>query len=116
MRGEDAKQEAMFSYVSPEQRVPQDYPLRPVREMVDTILKEMSPRFARLYAEVGRPSIAPERLLRALLLQIFYSVRSERLLIDVPPPWMVGYASGFRFKGSEKVPPILCQFPLHGKA
>jgi len=70
----------MFSYVSPEQRVPQDHPLRPVREMVDTILKEMSPRFARLYADVGRPSIAPERLLRALLLQIFYSVRSERLL------------------------------------
>ena len=70
----------MFSYVSPEQRVPRGHPLRPVREMVDTILKEMSPRFARLYADVGRPSIAPERLLRALLLQIFYSVRSERLL------------------------------------
>src|SRR3972149_6570538 len=82
MRGEDPKQEAMFSYVSPEQRVPQDHPLRPVREMVDTILQEMSPRFARLYADVGRPSIAPERLLRALLLQIFYSVRSERLLME----------------------------------
>src|SRR3990170_1349851 len=82
MRGEDPKQEAMFSYVSPEQRVPPDHPLRPVREMVDTILKEMSPRFARLYSERGRPSIAPERLLRALLLQIFYSVRSERLLME----------------------------------
>ena len=82
MRGEDAKQEAMFSYVSPEQRVPADHPLRPIREMVDTILKEMSPRFARLYADVGRPSIAPERLLRALLLQIFHSVRSERLLME----------------------------------
>src|SRR3970040_637971 len=82
MRGEDPKQEAMFSYVSPEQRVPQDHPLRPVREMVDRILKEMSPRFARLYADGGRPSIAPERLLRALLLQIFYSVRSERLLME----------------------------------
>jgi transposase len=82
MRGEDPKQEAMFSYVSPEQRVPQDHPLRPVREMVDTILKEMSGRFARLYSKVGRPSIAPERLLRALLLQIFYSVRSERLLME----------------------------------
>ena len=82
MRGEDAKQEAMFSYVSPEQRVPADHPLRPVREMVDTILKEMSPRFARLYSNLGRPSIAPERLLRALLLQIFYSVRSERLLME----------------------------------
>src|SRR3989337_3761885 len=82
MRGEDAKQEAMFSYVSPEQRVPADHPLRPVREMVDTILKEMSPRFARLYSNLGRPSIAPERLLRALLLQIFYSVRSERMLME----------------------------------
>ncbi len=82
MRGEDQKQEAMFSYVSPEKRVPEDHPLRGIREMVDTILKEMSPRFARLYAEVGRPSIAPERLLRALLLQIFYSVRSERLLVE----------------------------------
>ena len=81
MRGADAKQEAMFSYVSPEQRVPLDHPLRPIREMVDTVLKEMSPRFVRLYARVGRPSIAPERL-RALLLQIFYSVRSERLLME----------------------------------
>jgi transposase len=82
MRGEDPQQEAMFSYVSPEKRVPPDHPLRPIREMVDTVLKEMSPRFARLYAKVGRPSIAPERLLRALLLQIFYSVRSERLLME----------------------------------
>ena len=82
MRGEDAKQEAMFSYVSPEQRIPMDHPLRPIREMVDRVLKEMSPRFARLYSQVGRPSIAPERLLRALLLQIFYSVRSERLLME----------------------------------
>jgi transposase len=82
MRGEDSKQEAMFSYVSPEQRVPQDHPLRPLREMVDGILKEMSGRFARLYADRGRPSIAPERLLRALLLQIFYSVRSERMLME----------------------------------
>ncbi len=82
MRGEDAKQEAMFSYVSPEKRVPMDHPLRPVREMVDTILKEMSPRFARLYSNLGRPSIAPERLLRALLLQVFYSVRSERMLLE----------------------------------
>lgn len=82
MRGEDSKQEAMFSYVSPERRVPADHPLRPVRGMVDTILKEMSGRFARLYSQVGRPSIAPERLLRALLLQIFYSIRSERLLME----------------------------------
>jgi transposase len=82
MRGEDEKQDAMFSYVSPEKRVPEDHPLRPIRAMVDQVLKEMSPRFARLYARVGRPSIAPERLLRALLLQIFYSVRSERLLME----------------------------------
>lgn len=82
MRGEDGKQQDMFSYVSPEKRVPADHPLRAVREMVDEILKGMSPRFARLYVDVGRPSIAPERLLRALLLQIFYSVRSERLLVE----------------------------------
>ena len=82
MRGADDKQEAMFSYISPEKRVPSEHPLRPIREMVDSVLKEMSPRFARLYAEVGRPSIPPERLLRALLLQIFYSIRSERLLME----------------------------------
>jgi transposase len=82
MRGEDSKQEAMFSYLSPEKRVPVEHPLRVVRELVDTVLEEMSPRLAKLYADVGRPSIAPERLLRALLLQIFYSVRSERLLIE----------------------------------
>src|SRR6195256_5777725 len=82
MRGEDNKQEAMFSYVSPEKRVPTDHPLRPIRAMVDGILKEMSPQFAKRYADVGRPSIAPERLLRVLLLQIFYSVRSERLLME----------------------------------
>jgi transposase len=62
MRGEDNKQETMFSYVSPERRVPADHPLRPVRKMVDEILKQMSPQFAKLYSEVGRPSIAPERL------------------------------------------------------
>jgi transposase len=82
MRGEDQKQDGMFSYVSPEKRVPQDHPLRPIRKLVDQVLKEMSPQFARLYSKVGRPSIPPERLLRALLLQIFYSVRSERLLME----------------------------------
>jgi transposase len=82
MRGADEKQDAMFSYISPDQRVPEDHPLRPLRALVDAILKEMSPRFARLYAQVGRPSIPPERLLRALLLRIFYSVRSERLLME----------------------------------
>src|ERR1700686_27518 len=82
MRGDDNQQEGMFSYISPEKRVPADHPLRPIRKMVDEILKEMSPKFTKLYSEVGRPSIAPERLLRSLLLQIFYSVRSERMLIE----------------------------------
>jgi transposase len=72
----------MFSYVSPERRVPVDHPLRQIRKLVDAVLQEMSPQFSKLYSEVGRPSIAPERLLRALLLQIFYSVRSERLLME----------------------------------
>src|ERR1700735_3181013 len=82
MRGDDDLQEGMFSYISPEKRVPADHPLRPIRKMVDEILKEMSPKFAKLYSDVGRPSIAPERLFRSLLLQIFYSVRSERMLIE----------------------------------
>jgi transposase len=82
MRGDDDLQEGMFSYISPEKRVPADHPLRPIRKMVDEILKEMSPKFGKLYSDVGRPSIAPERLLRSLLLQVFYSVRSERMLIE----------------------------------
>jgi transposase len=82
MRGHDEHQESMVSYVSPERRVPHNHPLRRVREMVDVALKEMSPEFARLYSRYGRPSIAPEKLLRALLLQCFYSVRSERMLIE----------------------------------
>jgi hypothetical protein len=81
MRGDDNQQEGMFSYVSSEKRVPEDPPLRAIRKMVDEILEEMSPKFQKLYSDVGRPSIAPERLLRSLLLQIFYSVRSERMLI-----------------------------------
>ena len=82
MRGEDEKQDAMFSYMSPEKRVPSDHPLAADPGHGRQVLKEMSPRFARLYAQVGRPSIPPERLLRALLLQIFYSVRGERLLME----------------------------------
>ena len=82
MRGGDGRQAGMFSYVSPEQRVPADHPLRPIREMTDEVLRHLSPRFARLYAKTGRPSIAPEKLLRALLLQVLYSVRSERLLME----------------------------------
>jgi transposase len=82
MRGDDNQQEGMYSYISPEKRVPTDHPLRAIRKIVDEILKEMSPKFQKLYSDVGRPSIAPERLLRSLLLQIFYSVRSERMLIE----------------------------------
>jgi transposase len=72
----------MFSYVSLEARIPSDHPLRPMRAMVDDALKRLSRRFARLYADSGRPSIPPERLLRALLLQVLYSIRSERLLME----------------------------------
>ncbi len=72
----------VFSYISPEQRVRKDHPLRPIRTMVDKVLKELSPEFNKMYSQVGRPSIPPEQLLRALLLQMLYSVRSERLLIE----------------------------------
>ena len=72
----------MFSYLSPEERVPADHPLRPIREMVDEVLKGLSSAFARLYSSFGRPSIPPEKLLRALLLQILYTIRSERLLME----------------------------------
>ena len=72
----------MFSYVSAEQRVPPDHPLRAIRALVDDVLREMSGEFDGLYATVGRPSVPPERLLRAQLLQIFYSIRSERLLME----------------------------------
>ena len=82
MRGEDAKAEGMFSYVALESRVPRNHPLRPIRTLADAALRELSPAFEALYSEVGRPSIAPERLLRALLLQAFYTVRSERLLME----------------------------------
>jgi transposase len=82
MRGDDRQPDAMFSYVSAEQRVPQDHPLRAIRALVDDVLGDMSREFDRLYARVGRPSIPPERLLRAQLLQIFYSIRSERLLME----------------------------------
>jgi transposase len=82
MRGDDRQPDSMFSYVSAEQRVPAAHPLRAIRALVDEILREMSREFAGLYATVGRPSIPPERLLRAQLLQIFYSIRSERLLME----------------------------------
>ena len=82
MRGDDLQQPAMFSYVSPEQRVPAEHPLRMIRQMVDEVLKSLSRRFDRLYSHTGRPSIPPEKLLRALLLQVLYTVRSERLLME----------------------------------
>src|SRR6201984_3002592 len=82
MRGNDQQQGHVFSYISPEQRVRKDHPLRPVRTMGDKVLNEPSPRSAKMYSRVGRPSIPPEQLLRALLLQMLYSVRSERLLIE----------------------------------
>ena len=72
----------MFSYLSPEQRVPADHPLRTLRTLTDAALRSLSRRFARLYAKTGRPSIPPEQLLRALLLQVLYTVRSERLLME----------------------------------
>jgi transposase len=72
----------MFSYISAAQRVPQDHPLRRIREMADEALRTLSPEFERLYSKLGRPSIAPERLLRALLLQYFYGIRSERMLME----------------------------------
>jgi len=82
MRGHDRKQDALYSYVSMEDRIPQDHPLRRMRSMVDELLKGLSPRLSKLYASVGRPSIPPEQLLRALLLQALYTICSERQLME----------------------------------
>jgi transposase len=82
MRGQDTSQDCFFSYGSLEERIPQAHPLRPIRTVVDEALKRLSRHFACLYASFGRPSIAPEKLLRALLLMVLYSVRSERRLIE----------------------------------
>jgi transposase len=82
MRGTDTKQHMLFSYLSPEARVPRNHPLRPIRKMADQALRELSPVFDELYSTVGRSSIPPEKLLRSLLLQIFYSIRSERMLVE----------------------------------
>ena len=95
MRGSDSSQGALFSYVDLEQRVPAKHPLRKLKVVVDAILATMSPQFEALYATRGRPSIPPERLLRALLLQILYTVRSERQLMerlnyDLLLRWFVG--------------------------
>jgi transposase len=82
MRGADKNQSPMFSYLSPEERVPADHPLRSIRRMTDAALAALSQTFASLYSPLGRRSIAPEKLLRALLLQVFFSVRSERMLME----------------------------------
>jgi transposase len=82
MRGTDQQQNHVFSYLSPEARVRRDHPLRAIRAMVDVVLAQLSPRFDSMYAAVGRPSIPPEKLLRAQLLQMLYSIRSERLLME----------------------------------
>src|SRR6202171_4068530 len=95
MRGPDEQTSDMFSYLSPEQRVRADHPLRAIRAMTDRVFAELSPRFTQMYAVLGRPSIPPEQLLRALLLQSLYTVRSERLLMEeidysVLYRWFVG--------------------------
>jgi transposase len=82
MRGHDEQTGHVFSYVSPEQRVPPDHPLRAIRKMTEQILATLSPHFTRMYSTIGRPSIAPEKLLRTLLLQVLYTVRSERMLME----------------------------------
>jgi transposase len=82
MRGDDPRHDGMFSYITPEARVRPDHPLRPIRRMTDVALARLSARFDRLYSTTGRPSIPPEKLLRALLLQMLYSIRSERLLVE----------------------------------
>lgn len=95
MRGQDYQQSDIFSYLSPEQRVRNDHPLRAIRAMADQALRKMSERFDDMYAKTGRPSIPPEKLLRAQLIQMLYSVRSERLLMEeidysVLYRWFVG--------------------------
>jgi len=95
MRGKDIQQSAMFSYLSPEERVPAKHPLRPIRLMADIALEALSGAFDGMYVAFGRPSIAPEKLLRALLLQVLYTIRSERMLMeqleyDLLFRWFVG--------------------------
>ena len=82
MRGPDERQAILFSYRSIEDRIPQDHPLRAMRRLVDPLLVELSPRFQELYSALGRPSIPPEQLMRALLLQVLYTIRSERQLME----------------------------------
>src|SRR5689334_6818653 len=107
MRGDDQQQSGMFSYVSLEERVPQDHPLRRIRGIVDEILRAMAKDFNKLYAKTGRPSVPPERLLRAALLQIFYTVRSERMLMEQMLMEQMNYNLLFRwFVGLELDEPV----------
>src|SRR2546427_9965327 len=97
MRGPDEQTNHMFSYLSPEQRVRADHPLRAIRAMTDRVFADLSPRFTKMYSDIGRPSIPPEQLLRALVLQSLYTVRSERLLMEeidysVLYRWLVGFS------------------------
>ena len=82
MRGTDQEQSTMFSYVSPEARIPADHPLRATRALTNRVLSRMDRSFHRLYSWTGRRSVPPEQLLRALLLQVLYSIRSERMLME----------------------------------
>ncbi|HHJ13240.1 MAG TPA: transposase, partial [Gammaproteobacteria bacterium] len=97
MRGPDIHQETLFSTVIPEQRVPKDHPLRPIREMVNEALAKLDEDFDALYAESGKPSIPPEKLLRAQLLKAFYTIRSDRQLMEQIDynllfRWFVGFS------------------------
>jgi transposase len=87
MRGRDHQTGKPFSYVSPETLVPADHPLRVIRPLADAALDRLSPAFSKMYSAIGRPSIPPEQLLRALLLQAFFTVRSERQLMACRGPW-----------------------------
>ena len=109
MRGQDKQQADMFSYLSPEARVRKDHPPRAIRAMADQALENMSRRFDRMYAKTGRPSIPPEKLLRAQLIQMLYSVRSERLLMEE-----IDYSVLFRwFVGMNLDEPVLGCHRVH---
>jgi len=82
MRGKDSRNDGLFSYVRLDSRIPKDHPLRVIRRITDAALASLSDQFEALYSEVGRPSVPPEKLLRSLLVQAFYSVRSERQLME----------------------------------
>ena len=100
MRGDNGEPEAMFSYVSTETRIPQDHPFRAVRNLADACLREMSPLFAQLYARTGRPSIPPEKLLRAKLLQVLYTIRMSLSNYALERDWEL--AQGGRHGGRSR--------------